>query len=215
MVLCYALGLCVFLLLAGLALFLLITHRPETYNPPAPIEDRQVSPYLTHELATSFHNNLQSGKSFDLVIEQAGLNDIIARGKWPQKLNGLIFSAPVVLFIPENVLLMGTVTIQDIEVVVTIGLQSEFDESGRLRLQVTTVRVGALDITIFAKQLAAEIFRQQASKIQGDELLGTILSSLIGDESFDPILEIEGRRLRIENITVTSERLTIRFAPTA
>jgi len=212
-VLCYTLGLCVFLFLAGVVFLRLLTHRPKNYEPLAPIQDRQVSQYLTHELATSFYNNLHRGKPFDLVIEQAGINDIIARGKWPQHVNGLLFSAPAVVFVPDNVLLMGIVAVEGIEVVVTIVLRPEFDQSGRLRLQVASIRAGALNITVFAKRLAAEIFRQQASEIQTNQLLSKTLSALVVDEPFKPVLEIEGRKVHIEGIAVASGALTIRFAP--
>lgn len=212
-VLCCVAALCVFLFLTGLVCLVLIMHRPGSYDPPAPIDDRQVSPYLTHELAANFYNNLRRGEPFELVVEQEGINDIIARGKWPRRLDGLIFSAPAVAFLPGNVRLMGTVRIKQLEVVVTIVLRPELDDSGRLHLHVARVRAGSLDITAFARSLAAEILRQQTANMRKSELPGAILSALVNDESFEPVIKIEGKKVRIERITVAHEKLTIRFVP--
>jgi len=212
-ILLYAAGLCLVAVIAGLGLLGLITRRPGNYHPPAPIDDGQVSPYLTHELAASFYNNLQHGKAFELKIEQEGINDIIARGNWPQQLDGMVFSAPAVVFSPGAVFVMGTVQSGRFTAVVTVKLKGQVDDSRRLRLQVKGVWAGVLNITPLAKAFAQEALRQQADKMPPDRFPGAILSALVNGESFDPVVQVDGKRVRIERITIEQQRLTIRFTP--
>jgi len=207
----YTLGLCVFLFLLALSCFLLITHRPSGYVPTEQIKDKQVSSYLTHELAADFYNNLHRGEPFDLVVSQNGINDIIAHSGWPRQINNLLFSEPAVVFVPGKILLMGTVAVNDIDVIVTIVLRPEINDSGRLRLEVAGIRAGALNITVLAKNFVGRAFNQ--AKIKENEPVEAILSAILMDESLETVLEIEGTKVRIENIGVSRGKLTVRFAP--
>lgn len=200
-------------LAVGLVCFVLITRRPENYNPLDPPDDRQVSPYLTHHLATEFHNNLHRDRPFDLLITQPGLNDIIARGKWPRTLNGSTFSAPAVIFAPDRILLMGTVAKDGLDFVVTVNLVPRMDALGRLKLEITAVRAGALDITALAKNLTARIVNAQAHEIDRTQPLARVLSALVTSESFEPVLQFDGRKLRIDKVKVAEGTLRIGFAP--
>jgi hypothetical protein len=102
----------VYWLLAGLALLivffiLLLLYRPGSYSPPELTNDKQVSPYLTHELLPKLYNDSQLGDPFDLFVSQAGVNEIIAHSKWPRQSGGIDFWAPVAFFLPGRVVLMG------------------------------------------------------------------------------------------------------------
>ncbi|MHC4807272.1 MAG: hypothetical protein ACYTBX_13570, partial [Planctomycetota bacterium] len=133
--------------------FALLLYTPGLYNPagtgPASYKKGQVHPYLTH-LSSELYNGAQRSESFELVITQNGINEIITWSRWPKESEGIILSAPAVLFVPGSIVLMGTAHIKVVEFVVTIALEPRVDEQGLLNLQVAKVKIGAMNITPLA-----------------------------------------------------------------
>lgn len=206
-------------LMVAVAVFALLIYRPGRYDPTDPqslgLERGQVSPYLTHELSPQFYNGAQRGESFDLVITQEGINEIVAGWGWPIMSEGVMLYAPAVLFVPGSVVLMGTVNIKGVEIVVTIGLRPSIDERGLSSLSVAEVKVGAINITPLAKMMARRMYAQRVATVPVDTkaLYTKIAASLLNDEPFEPIFEVDDRTVRIERITVYQEKLTARLVP--
>ncbi len=198
-------------------LFVLLLYRPARYHPPEPAGDRQrqVSPYLTHELLPQLYNGTQRGEPFDLIVTQKGINDIIARSKWPKESGGVRFSAPAVLFVPESIVLMGTANVKGVEFVVTVVLGPRLDEQGLLNLQVAGVKIGAMDITLLARAVARRMYAQRlaATDIETEDLWAQIGASILNDEPFEPVFKIEAKKLRMEEITITQQKLILRLSP--
>lgn len=197
----------------------LLMYRPGRYDPAglesADFERGEVSPYLTHELSPQFYNGTQRGEPFDLVITQKGVNEIVAGWGWPVMSDGAMLYAPAVLFVPGSVILMGTVNVKGIEMVVSIELRPSIDEHGLSNLSVTQVKVGAMNITWPAKMMARRMYEQKMAAASADSkaLYMKIAASLLNDEPFDPVFEVDDRKMRIEKITVQKEKITAHLVP--
>jgi len=205
-------------------IFALLLYKPSRYKPigfnSGSYKEGQVHPYLTY-LSSELYNGAQGGEPFELVVAQKGINEIITWSKWPKESEGIILSAPAVLFVPGSIVLMATAHIKGVEFIVTIGLEPRVDEQGLLNLQVTTVKVGAMNITPLAKIIAKRMYAQRLATIPIDtEALQTkIAGSLLNDESFEPIFNIrdflgkDDKKLRVKQITTQKEKLTLHLVP--
>jgi hypothetical protein len=197
----------------------LLLHTPAHYAPAGidsfDREPGEVSPYLTHELSPQFYNGVQRGEPFDLVIMQKGINEIVAGWGWPRMSEGAVLYAPAVLFVPNSVILMGTVSVKGIEFVVTIALEPKINENNLADLRVAEVKVGAMNITPLAKLIAKKMYAQRVGTAHKDTeaLEAKIAASLLNGEPFKPVFEVDKRKVRIEKITVEPEKLTVRLVP--
>jgi len=200
-------------------ILVLFLHKPARYNPPGvgAVGDRQgqVSPYLTHELLPRLYNGTQRDEPFELIVTQNGINDAIAGARWPRQTNGLKFSAPMVLFAADGIVLMGTVAVGAAELVITIEAKPSVDRQGLLNLNVAKVKAGAVNITPFAKVLAKKTYleRPGSSDISTDDLTARIARSLLDGQPFEPVFEIDNKKVRIERIVIEREKLTIYLVP--
>lgn len=206
--------------LAGLAavfvIFVsLLLYKPAHFSPPDITYSKQVSPYLTHELLPHIYNNAQLGEPFDLTIIQNKAKDIVALTRWPKELDGLRVSAPQVLFVADGIVLRGTVAARGVQFVVTIVAEANLDQEGLLNLRVAKVKIGAMNITALARMLAKRIYQRRfaMSDIDTEDWRAQIAASLLDDEPFAPVFEIEDRKVRADKITITQGKLTIHLVP--
>jgi hypothetical protein len=193
----------------------LLLYKPTHYDPPDFAHSKEVSPYLTHELSPQFYNGAQRGEPFDLVVLQKGINDIVARSKWPREFDGVSFSTPAVLFVPDSIVLMAAVNIKGVEFVVTIVAEPKIDDHGLLNLRVTKVKVGAMNITILARVMARRIYQQRlaTTPLNAQDLRAKIAGSLLNDEPFEPVFKVEDKKVRVQRVTIKQEKLILRLAP--
>ncbi len=198
-----------------IVILILLLYKPTHYGPPDFAWSKEVSPYMTHELYPQLYNGVQRDQPFDLIVTQEGINDIIAHSKWPKKSDGISFFAPVVLFVPDSIVLMGTANIKGVQFVVTIVAEPGLDDQGLLNLQVTKVKVGAMNITLLAGVVAKRMYQQQlaTTPIDTKDLGAQIAASILNDKPFKPVFKLEGKKVRIEKITITQGKMTIRLAP--
>jgi len=210
----------VYFILAGLAaacvlFILLLLHRPAHFNPPEVIYDKQVSLYLTHELLPHIYNNAQLGEPFDLVVIQKGINDIVARSKWPKELDGIGVSAPEVLFVPDGIVLMGTVLVGGVEFVATVVAEATLNQEGLLNLRIAKMKIGAMNVTPVVKVLAKTIYQRRfaTDNIDAEDWQAQIAASLLNNEPFEPVFKIEDKKVRVDKITVSQGKVTIRLSP--
>jgi len=199
--------------------FILLLYKPAHYNPDklggAGENSKQVSPYLTHELSPQFYNGVQRGEPFELVVTESGVNDIIRRSRWPKESGSVRFSAPEVLFMADGIMLRTTANIKGVEFVVTFVINPIIYQDGLLNLKVETVKVGAMNITLLAKIIARRMYQQQlaGSPIDTEQLSVKVAASLLNDEPFEPVFNIEDKKVRAEKITIEKQRLIIHIVP--
>ncbi len=193
----------------------LLLYRPGRYSPPELVDNKQVSAYLTHELLPKLYNDSQLGEPFDLVVSQAGVNEIIAHSKWPRRSGGIDFLAPVVFFVPGRIVLMGKTEVGGAEFVVSVVIEPELDGGGLLHLRLAKVRVGAVNITPLAKVIGRRMYAERlaAKGSDGKELGAQIAASLLKDEGFEPVFKVEDERIRVEQIGIEREKVKVRLVP--
>jgi hypothetical protein len=195
--------------------FALLLHRPSNYKPLHIAVTNEVSVYLTHELLPELYNGAQLQEPFNLAVTQDGINDIVARSKWPQKFGNISFSAPMVFFVSDRIILMGTVTLDGAEFVVTIIAEPNIDSKELLNLQVLKVKIGAVDITPLAGVLAKRIYQQHFAdkKIDTKDVWNKMLVSLVNGQPFEPVFKVEDKKVRVEKIKIEQKKLTISLLP--
>jgi uncharacterized protein YpmS len=195
--------------------FALLLHRPAYYKPLDFADSKEVSLYLTNELLPELYNGAQRQEPFNLVVTQSGINDVVARLGWPREFDSIRFSAPMVFFAPDSIVLMGTVFMEGTEFVGTVVAEPGLDAEGLLNLQVVSVKIGAVDITPLARVLARRICQQQfaAANIGAEDLWAQAAASLLDGEPFKPVFKIEDKKVRVEKITIEQKKLTIRLVP--
>lgn len=197
----------------------LLFHKPGDYDPTdfeaAGYEQGQVSPYLTHELSPKFYNSVQLDEPFDLVITQKGINEIVAGWGWPKMAQGVMLYSPAVIFEPGYALLMATANIRGAELIVTIKIEPKIDEKGLLTFRISKVSIGAMNITPLARITAKKMYLQKIAHLPIDKetALMKIAESLLNDAPFEPVFEVDDRKIRIDKITVSKEKLTAHLVP--
>jgi hypothetical protein len=197
----------------------LLFHKPGSYDPEdfesADREPGQVSKYLTHELSPRIYNGAQRGEPFDVVITQKGVNEIVAGLGWPKMSRGVMLHSPAVLFRQGSVLLMGTAEVKGAEFVVTIEIKPEIDCEGLMKFPVTKVKVGAMNVTALARMMANRMYAQSVAELPTDQdsFQTKIVRSLINGEPFEPIFEVDDKKIRIEAISVDREELVAHLIP--
>lgn len=206
-----------------IVVFALLLHRPSSYKPLDFAHSKEVSLYLTHELLPEIYNGVQRREPFNLVVTQKGINDIVARFEWPKEFGSIRFSAPMVLFVPDSIMLMGTVfpaprkgstglpQLKGAEFVVTVVAKPSLDADGLLNLQVVKVKIGAMDITPLAAVLAKRIYQQQFA--DAEDLRAQVAASLVNGEPFEPVFKIENKKVRVEKMAIEQKKLTVRLVP--
>jgi hypothetical protein len=198
--------------------FALLLYRPSRYNPLVSdidsAERGRVHPYLTN-LSSEFYNGVQLERPFEIVVLEGGINESINQSKWPMEAEGVRFSTPVVLFVPDNIILMGTANIRGADFVITIVLEPRIDQRGFLNLQVAKVKIGAMNITLLAKIVAKKMYQERVSNVPVDieDLRTKIAGALLNDEPFEPVFIFDDKKVRVERIVVLQGKLILHLVP--
>lgn len=199
-------------------IFALLLYKPGQYNPLTPFDDSQsgeVSPYLT-KLSSEIYNKTQLGKPFDIIITQEAINDIINRADWPLESQGVLLYAPAAVINPDALVLMGTADFQGIEFIITIELQARINEQDLVNIDVSSVKIGAINITPLAKITAKKMYAEKISAlgdIDHDAWQTKFVASLLNEEPFEPVFEIENQKIRVKKIAFESGKLTAAIIP--
>ncbi len=206
--------------LVAVVVLTLLLYRPSQYRPlvfmlPPDPNGERVPRYITHELAPKLYNGAQSQRPFEMLVLDKGLNEAIARQKWPQEAEGVALSAPQVLFVPGHVVLMGTAAIEGARFVLTIKLGPQLDEEGRLNLVVEKVKIGAMNVTPVAKMMAAKMYKErlEAGAVDPEDLRTKLAASLLAGEPFEPVFLIDDKWVRLKSFTFTKGKLVAQFVP--
>jgi uncharacterized protein YpmS len=195
----------------------LLLYKPAHYRVIRPggagYEQGQVHPYVSHELLPDFYNGAQRGEPFELGVVEDKINEAIAG--WSEESESVSLSAPSVVFLPGRVVLMATANIRGAKLVVSAVLEPKIDEQGLLNLGVAKLKVGAMNITFLAKMMAKRMYQHQLATVRVDteDTRTKIAASLLNSEPFEPIFKGEDKKVRLEEITITKGKLTLRFVP--
>ena len=202
-------------LAVAVLILILTTHRPRRYRPAPAGGDDKPSPCLTHVLLPDLYNGAQLGEPFELVVTQDCINDIIVRSKWPVRLNDITFSGLQVFLSGGQVLMMATANIKGIDFVFTSQLNPILDKDGLLTLHIATVKIGAVSITPLARIIAGKIYAHRLGPDNADSqnLTIRITRSVINNEPFEPVFRVEDKKLRIEKVDISQQRIATLLVP--
>ncbi|MBA7636447.1 hypothetical protein ES703_44067 [subsurface metagenome] len=211
------------LLAVVITILLLLLHRPGRYNPPEVVDEKRVPTYLTHHLGETINNGLQQDDPFDLPVDQHKMNEVIAwqhKHKWSKQFGDLAYSAPEVFFATDTITLMGAVTVAGREIVVTVVGKPKLDQKGLLNLNLTKVKIGAVNITPIARIIAKAAYRKrlETRPMDKDDIRAKIWPSLLNNKPFDPVFRVkdvyqEKRNVRLKKLTIEPQKLTLRLSP--
>jgi len=153
------------------------------------------------------------GEPFELEVIEQGINQTITR--WSAESEGILFTAPELLFLPGSIVFMGMADVKSAQFVVTIAIEPNTDEKGMLNLQVAKVKIGAMNITPLAKMIAKKMYQERIATVPIDtqDLRSQIAASLLNGEPFDPIFNVDHKKVRLDGITVKQGKLILRFVP--
>ena len=199
-----------------LVLILLLTvHKPRRYAPLKVADQNQISPYLTHHLLPALYNGAQFGDPFEIVMTQAGLNDILARSPWLIKLHNITLADPQIILLPQQIVLMATAKTSPVELVATVELNPTINTLGQLNLHVSRVKLGEIDITAVAKLIGDKAYSDwlASTGMEPNNIAAQVCRSLLNDESFEPVFEFSGKLLRIRQIKTAANQLTVSIVP--
>jgi hypothetical protein len=194
----------------------LLVYRPSRYRPvvPPPNPDGEtVHPYLQRDLGSTFYNEAQKRRTFEMVVLDGKLNEAISNQRWMSE--GVMLVAPQVFFVPGRVILMGTADVEGAKFIVSIELAPQINEQGLLDLPVEKIKVGAMNVTPLARMMARKMYQEQVQTNAVDvKNIGTkIAASLLNGEPFDPVVEVDDAWVRLRSLTITDGKLTALFAP--
>jgi hypothetical protein len=152
---------------------------------------------------------------FEVEISQKEINLMVQDSGWPKESAGISFSAPEVFLRPEQIILMGTAAFEDVKLIVTVVGKPAVDESGFMNLNVTKMKVGALNVTLIARLMAQRSYSQVLSdpSINRADIRTKIVASLLNDEPFEPVFTIEDKKVRIKSIKILEGKMKIDFVP--
>jgi len=200
----------IFVLLA--CVVFMLTAAPRHYQPLQPENSNEVSQYLTNYLAPQIHNKSQLDEPFELVVTEQGLNDIIARGRWPIKLNGLTASGPAVVLSANKITLMATVKYGRIRAVVTIVMSPTIDEGGLFCLNLQNVKAGSVGITTLAKELSRKITATYLGKVDPNTWADDMTAALLENKAIDPVFDAYDRQVRLTDIDISNGKAVLQLA---
>jgi hypothetical protein len=194
-------------------LIVLMLHRPASYNPTKPAKSNEVNKYWTHVILPRVYNSAQEQKPFELTITEEGINQTIADSGWPKISEGAVFSEPQAKFTLDGIMLMGTATIEDVNLIVTIIGKPAIDANGLLHLNLSSVRVGALNVTLVAKIIARKMYKKRLAESDADpdDLNVQVLDSLFDDKPFLPVFDVEDKKIRLTGVTTADGKITLQF----
>lgn len=202
----------VFLAIAAAVMFM---RTPARYKPAHPENADRVSPYLTNYLAPEIYNNVQLDASFDLIITEEGLNDIIAGDIWLQKVSGSNFYAPAVAFENGTIYLMGKANNSRLPVVMTIIASPKLNPDGKLQLNIETIKAGIVDITPFAMGQAEKILTDRIKTAGDGSWLADLSDALVKNTPIEPVFMVSAhkKQVRLTAIKIQEDMLTLTLKP--
>lgn len=194
----------------------LLIYRPAQYHPvvPPPSPDGEtVHPYLHRDLGATFYNNAQKQQPFEMVIQDAMLNEAIAGKSW--KSEGVALAAPQIFFVPGQIKLMGTAELEGAKFIVTIDVKPQITDGGDLDLPIQRVKVGAMNVTPLARMMGRKMYREQVSNggIDQEDLGTKIVASLLNNQPFTPLIEVDDKWVQLKSFEITEGTLVAHFIP--
>lgn len=201
-----------FILTVVIVLILSVFYTPASYQPAARPQGGQVSPYLTHTLGPEFFNQVQLDKPFRLVVEQAGLNEILTSQSQPLTTGGFTLDSPAVQITPSTVKLMAQADYSDLSCILSIKSRPAMTSDGKLNLNIDSVNLGVIPITSLAANLARN-YAQEYIVSDSDPSIAPIVEGILNNQPFEPVFRISGYTIRLKELTLENGKIILLLVP--
>lgn len=185
---------------------------PGNYSPSKTIDSKEMSRYLTNRLGPELHNKAQYREPFKLVVDEYGINDIIARGFNNQQLDGIKFQEICIAFEPAGVCLIGKSEYKGFQFIATLVVKPQIDKNGNFLLKVKKVKAGKSGLP-FAPMIIRKKISGRLEKAASEKLFGDISELLLNNGTVKPIIKVGGVKIRVEKIETVKDKMIIYFAP--
>jgi hypothetical protein len=99
--------------------------------------------------------------------------------------------------------------------VATIELNPTINPLGQLNLHISSVTLGAVNVTAVAKLIGDKAYSNWLSSTgtEPNNIAARICRSLLNDEPFEPIFEIGDKTLRVSKMEVATKKITALLTP--
>ncbi len=201
-----------FVLTAAIVLILSVFYTPTSYQPTPRLQGGQVSPYLTHTLGPEFFNQVQLDKPFRLVVEQAGLNEILASQSQPLTTGGFTLDLPAVQITPSTVKLMAQADYSGLSCILSVKSRPAMTLDGKLNLNIDSVNLGVIPVTSLAASLA-RTYAQEYIVSDSDPSIAQIVEGVLNNKPFDPVLNVSNYAIRLKELTLENGRIILLLVP--
>ena len=185
---------------------------PGNYDPPLPIDSNEISLYLTNKLGPGLHNKAQYEQPFDLVVDEYGVNDIIARQLHSWQFDGLTIRRIGVAFEQGSVCLMGRCEYKGLDFIATVFIKPEIDKNGEFSLGIKKVKAGRARLP-FAGMIIRKKIAGRFEKSASEKLFGDIAEPLLNSETIEPVMKVGGVKIRAAKIVTVKKKIIISFVP--
>ena len=185
---------------------------PGNYDPPLPIDSNEISLYLTNKLGPQLHNKAQYEQPFDLVVEENGVNDIIARELHSWQFDGLTIQRIGVAFEQGGVCLMGRCGYMGLDFIATVFIKPEIDKNGNFFLGIKKVKAGRARLP-FAAMIIRKKIAGRLEKSASEKLFGDVADLLLNSGTIEPVMKVGGVKIRAEKIVTVEKKMIISFVP--
>lgn len=206
------------MLIACLLFVIMLTSGRSGYSVPVVENPNEVSPYLTHDLAPQFWDDVQKGGPFEIVVDEAGLNDIISRdstvsGGWPVSFDYVEVYTPTVKFLPDKINAVAKITLDGIKIYLDVNFKAEMLSDGRMKVEIDSVKAGFVDITGFAISVIRDVFEKRFKGGSGEAGVDEIVYAILENKPFEPVFAVGEQKLRINKIDLSQSKLLVGFVP--
>ncbi len=186
---------------------------PRLYHPPEPIKSKGISPLFTHQIAPQLHNKSQLAEPFDLIITEAGVDDLIARKFSAYQKAGIVIDAVDIAFVKGKILLMGRIKTENLNFVATVPICLNVKNNRTLEFDMGVVRAGRAPLP-FAAKIFDDALADNLTAVLKEHLAGAFdTENLNGSLAVPAAYELNGKKFLIDKVSVEKAKLLIHFIP--
>jgi len=201
----------VLLAAAGVVMLLLGTV-PGIYQPFVRPGSGEVSPYITHDLAPDFFTGMQEGRPFEMVFRQEGLNELLAFSVGSFPFGEFTLSAPSVVLTPDAFVLMATAQVKNVSSVLTITAKPAIEADGRLNLNITSAKLGAIPVLGIVRGIGRQIADEYLAGAEEQAYAG-VVNGVLNNEPFEPLVSFSKYTMRVKALTLEEGKVRLLIEP--
>ena len=196
------------IIVCALGWFFLST--PRWYKPIKPMETEEVSPYLVHNLAPSFYNNIQFSEPFTLHITEDGIKDIIARQSWPLEYEGFELSEPLVEFQDGSAILGIRFKTIGLSTTISAKFKATVLKDKKMQILVEKVQLGKFPSTKLVKYIFGKM-TPQINAIEKTKDVGPFIAGILTGKPFEPHVTYNERKIEILDLQIEDGQITVKL----